>query len=98
LKSTGQLVRTYLADSAPPGSAEVLIAELGRAARVDVGAHSPIRRIDTETRAVIAAGTLSYPRSDAGVGVIGNHPWPIGGESSGPLAPLDSVVAIRAIP
>ena len=56
-----------------------------------------IWQINTKSGTVSNAGTLAYERSDAGVGVIGNQAWLFGGETSGPLNPLDSVVALRVV-
>ncbi len=50
--------------------------------------------IDTSTGAVRAAGALPGARSDAAVAVVGNTAFMVGGELSGPTAPLDSVVEL----
>jgi YVTN family beta-propeller protein len=57
-----------------------------------------IWRIDLSTGQAIAAGTLLSPRSDAGVAVIGSRAWLIGGESTGPTAPLATAVALELVP
>ncbi|MCU1489848.1 MAG: beta-propeller repeat-containing protein [Acidimicrobiaceae bacterium] len=57
-----------------------------------------IWRIDTKTGAAIPAGTLAEARSDAAVAVVGGRAWLLGGETGGPLAPLNSVVALHLVP
>jgi len=44
---------------------------------------------------VTSVGTLPNPRSDAGVAVVGDRAFLVGGETSGPLAPLDTVISLR---
>jgi hypothetical protein len=54
-----------------------------------------IYRLDPASGTLEAAGQLPGPVSDAGSVVVGDVGYLVGGEVTGPVNPLDSVVALR---
>jgi N-acetylneuraminic acid mutarotase len=58
-------------------------------------ATARIWRLDLRTGRTTAAGRLPRAFSDAAAVVVGGSVWLVGGETSGPLAPLRTIVAVR---
>lgn len=56
-----------------------------------------IYRIDPSTGKATRAGTLASGRSDAAVAVVGGRAYLFGGETTGPKAPLDTVLVARLV-
>ena len=63
-----------------------------------VAPSARIWSIDTKTGAVSDAGVMPGPRSDAGAAVIDDTAWLVGGETTDPGHPLDTVVALKILP
>jgi N-acetylneuraminic acid mutarotase len=58
-------------------------------------ATSAIERIDVRTGRATRVGSLPLAESDAGVAVVSGAAWLVGGETSGPGAPVSTVLRLR---